>query len=150
VQSLHKLGVTTVIDLRGERRSQSEDERKQAESLGMKFLLIPGNGWAPPTDAQVAQFFQAIAERPQRTIFIHCWFGEDRTGVFIATYRIAFEDWTPQQALAEMRDFRFNSFWHPAMIDYVKHFPERLASSGLLAPYRTPPASLSSPATSTH
>ena len=150
VQSLHKLGVTTIIDLRGERRSQSEEEKKQAESLGMKFLLIPGNGWSPPTDAQIAQFFAAIAQRPQQTIFIHCWFGEDRTGVFIATYRMAFEHWTPQQALAEMRDFRFNSLWHPSMIDYVRHFPGRLASSEVLAPYRALPPSATSASTTEH
>jgi len=29
---------------------ESSNEKKEAESRGMKFVLIPGNGWSPPTD----------------------------------------------------------------------------------------------------
>ncbi len=102
----------------------------------MQFVLIPGNGWTPPTDEQMAQFFAIIAQQPEHTIFIHCWLGGDRTGVFLAAYRIAFEHWTPEQALQEMHQFHFKSFWHPAMRAYVRKFPERLATSPALAPYR--------------
>jgi hypothetical protein len=63
---------------------------------------------------------------------------------------MAFDHWTPQQALAEMHDFHFNSFWHPAMVDYVKHFPERLATSEALAPYRGLPPTASQASTSAH
>lgn len=103
----------------------------------MKYILIPGNGWSPPSDKQMAEFFAAIAKRPQQTIFIHCWLGSDRTGVFLAAYRIAFEHWSPKQALAEMHEFHFKSFWHPAMNDYIREFPNRLATSEALAPYRS-------------
>jgi tyrosine-protein phosphatase SIW14 len=150
MRSLQKLGVTTVIDLRGEDRNASDNEKKQAESLGMQFLLIPGDGWSNPSDAQIAEFFSAFAQRPQQLIFVHCWLGEDRTGVFVAAYRIAFEHWTPQQAVAEMHDFHFNTIWHPSMQDYIKHFPERLATSQKLAPYRSLPPPASSPSTAPH
>ena len=136
VEELKKLGVTTIIDLRGESRGKSERELQEAHSLGMQFVLIPGDGWAPPSDEQMAQFFSILAERPKHTIFIHCYFGSDRTGVFIAAYRMAFEHWTPGQALAEMYAFHFKGFWHPAMKEYIRTFPERLAASPALAPYR--------------
>ena len=84
----------------------------------------------------MAQFFSLLAERPKHTIFIHCYFGSDRTGVFIAAFRLAFEHWTPGQALAEMYAFHFQGFWHPAMKEYIRTFPERLAASPALAPYR--------------
>lgn len=136
MQALKKLAVTTIVDLRGESRATSE--REEAHSLGLQFVLIPGDGWSPPSDEQMAQFFSLVAERPKHTIFIHCWFGSDRTGVFIAAYRIAFDHWKPDQALAEMYAFHFKGLWHPAMKEYIRKFPERLAASRALAPYRVP------------
>jgi protein tyrosine phosphatase (PTP) superfamily phosphohydrolase (DUF442 family) len=136
MQQLKDLGIDTVVDLRGERPGTLETERKRAESLGIHIVNIAGDGWSPPRDEQVAQFFSMIQEKPRRRIFVHCWFGSDRTGVFIALYRIAFEAWTPEQAVAEMRAFHFKSFWHPAMKAYVRDFPVRLASSPALAPFR--------------
>jgi protein tyrosine phosphatase (PTP) superfamily phosphohydrolase (DUF442 family) len=136
VRSLQKLGITMIVDLRGEFRRESAHEKEEAESLGIKFVLIPGNGWSPPRDEQIAQFFAFIAAHPQDTIFVHCWLGGDRTGVFFAAYRIAFEQWTAEKAVAEMHQFHFKSFWHPAMKGYVEEFPDRLATSPTLAPYR--------------
>jgi tyrosine-protein phosphatase SIW14 len=136
VRSLKKLGITMIVDLRGEFRRESANEKKEAEALGMKFVLIPGNGWSPPKDEQMAQFFALVAAHPQDTIFVHCWLGGDRTGLFLAAYRIAFEQWSAEKAVAEMHEFHFKSFWHPAMKSYVEEFPERLATSPALAPYR--------------
>jgi tyrosine-protein phosphatase SIW14 len=136
VKQLKKLGIDTIVDLRSERRNTMEKERKLAESLGMRLVHIPGNGWSPPRDEQIAQFFSLVRERPRRKIFVHCWLGSDRSGVFLATYRIAFDGWTPEQALQEMRSFHFKGFWHPAMKAYIRNFPERLASSPALASFR--------------
>jgi tyrosine-protein phosphatase SIW14 len=136
MHALKAMGVTMIVDLRGEFRKGSTKEKKLAESLGMKFVLIPGNGWSPPTDEQMAQFFAIIAHRPEHIVFVHCWLGGDRTGVFLAAYRIAFEHWTPEQALEEMHVFHFKAFWHPAMKSYIKGFPHRLATSPALAEYR--------------
>jgi protein tyrosine phosphatase (PTP) superfamily phosphohydrolase (DUF442 family) len=136
IQQLKKLGIDTIVDLRGERRSVREEESKRAEALGIHLVNIPGNGWSPPTDEQVAQFFSLVGGQSKKRIYIHCWFGSDRTGVFIALYRIAFDGWTPDQALVEMHDFHFKGFWHPAMTSYVRDFPERLAHSPALAQFR--------------
>ena len=136
LDALEKLGVDTIVDLRGEFHSTMETERARAESRGMRLISIPGNGWSPPTDKQIAQFFSLIREQPRHRIFIHCWLGGDRTGVFIAAYRIAFEAWTPEQALREMHAYHFKGFWHPAMTAYVRGFPDRLQHSPVLAPFQ--------------
>ena len=138
VEQLKKLGIETIVDLRGERRGTMERERTQAESLGMRLVNIPGNGWSPPTDEQMAQFFSVIRETPRRRIFVHCWLGGDRSGVFLGAYRIAFQEWTPELALEEMRAFHFKGFLHPAMKAYIRGFPDRLAHSPVLAPFRNP------------
>jgi tyrosine-protein phosphatase SIW14 len=136
LKNLRRLGIDTIVDLRGEFRSTMKKERANAEKLGMRLLFIPGNGWSPPKDEQVAEFFALVAERPQHKIFVHCWLGGDRSGVFLAAYRIAFDGWTPEQALAEMPRFRYHGFWHPAMTRYIRDFPARLRRSPVLARYR--------------
>jgi protein tyrosine phosphatase (PTP) superfamily phosphohydrolase (DUF442 family) len=136
IDELKKLGIDTIVDLRGERHGLMMRERKHAQSLGMVFVNIPGNGWSVPSDEQLVQFFRLLRVRPQRHIFIHCWLGGDRVGVFLAAYRIAFEGWMPDQALHEMHMFHFHGFWHPAMTSYIKAFPEHLATSPSLAQFR--------------
>jgi tyrosine-protein phosphatase SIW14 len=46
---------------------------------------------------------------------VHCYYGEDRTGVMVATYRIAQQNWTPEQAAAEMNSFGFHYHLYPGM-----------------------------------
>lgn len=139
---LKNLGIRTIVDLRGEDASAREREKKEAESLGLRFVSIPVSGWSPPTNEQVAQFLSLFRERPDEKVFVHCRFGDDRTGVFVATYRMAIEKWPAEQALKEMYFFGFNGFWHPAMIEFVRDFPARLHAAPALATFgaASPPA----------
>jgi len=139
IEDLKKLGIVTIVDLRGERRGLMEKERAHAESLGMRLVHIPGTGWTAPRDEQIAQFFALVSERPRRKIFIHCWFGGDRDGMFVAAYRIAFDGWTAEETIYEMKAFHYKEFLHPNMKWYVRKFPERLAKSPVLAAYRQTP-----------
>ncbi len=136
LEQLKKLGVEMIVDLRAERRGLIKKEREHAESLGMQFVNIPGNGWSNPSDEQVAQFFTLLQPTSGHRIFVHCWLGGDRAGVFIAAYRIAFDGWTADQAIHEMRQFHFNAFWHPNMTRYVRDFPARLARTPSLESFR--------------
>ena len=140
LSELKMLGITTIVDLRGEDHEKVAWERKRAESLGMRFVHIPVSGWAPPTDEQVAQFLSLLRDNPGQKIFVHCRFGEDRTSVFIAAYRIASEKWPAEQAIREMYFFGFNGSWHPSMKVFVQEFPSRLNSAPGLAPLRAPPS----------
>jgi protein tyrosine/serine phosphatase len=99
LSELKKLGITTIVDLRGEDPEKVEWEREVAESLGMRFVHIPVSGWSPPTNEQVVQFLSLFRDNPGQKIFVHCRFGDDRTGVFVATYRMAFEKWPAERAL---------------------------------------------------
>ena len=135
--SLKAMGITTIVDLRGEDREKLEWERKLSESLGLRFVHIPVSGWSPPTDDQLVQFLSLLRGDPQQKIFVHCRFGDDRTSVFIAAYRVALEKWPAEQALKEMYFFGFNGFWHPAMKTFVREFPARMNSAPTLAPLHT-------------
>ena len=137
LSELKLLGVTTIVDLRGEDQEKVTWERNRAESLGMRFVPIPVSGWSPPTDEQVVQFLSLFRGEPGQKVFVHCRFGDDRTGVFVATYRMTFEKWSAEQAVKEMYFFGFNGFWHPAMKSFIRDFPARLNSSPSLASLRS-------------
>ncbi|PYT44248.1 MAG: hypothetical protein DMG45_04565 [Acidobacteria bacterium] len=140
LSELKLLGINTIVDLRGEDREKIDWERKRAESLGIRFVHIPVSGWSPPTDEQVVQFLSLFRGEPGQKVFVHCRFGDDRTGVFVATYRMALEKWSAEQAMKEMYFFGFNGFWHPAMKSFIRGFPARLNSSPSLASLRSPPS----------
>jgi len=131
---LKKLGITTIVDLRGEDREKYEWERKEAESMGMRFVRLPVSGWSPPSDEQVAKFLELFHDDPKQKVFVHCLFGDDRTGVFVATYRMAVDKWSPEQAMGEMYFFGFNGFWHPSMKKFIRDFPNHLRSASAFAP----------------
>jgi tyrosine-protein phosphatase SIW14 len=133
---LKKIGITTIVDLREENPAQIAWEQKAAESLGIRFLHIPVPGWSPPTDEQVAQFLSVFRENPREKVFVHCHFGDDRTGVFVATYRMAYEKLPPDQALKEMYHFGFNGMWHPSMASFVRDFPAQLMAAPTLSSFK--------------
>jgi tyrosine-protein phosphatase SIW14 len=143
---LKRLGITTVIDLRGNAKP-IEWERQQTESQGMRFLSIPVGGFSAPSDQQLVQFLSIFRGDPNEKVFVHCYYGDDRTGVFIASYRIALDKWSAAQAAHEMYFFGFNGRWQPRMKSFVLSFPERFASAPAFATLKTeklaPPSSQS-------
>ena len=78
------------MDLRGERQGTVRTERTRAAALGMRPVNIRASGWSPPENDQLVQFFSLLQQRPQEKIYVHSWLGDDRTGVFLAAYRMAF------------------------------------------------------------
>ena len=65
------------------------------------------------------QFLRLAADRAAQPLFIHGQRGADRTGAFVAAYRMVIEGWTAADAEAELRHFGFNSFHHniPAFLE---------------------------------
>lgn len=138
LSELKKLGIQTIVDLRAEDPSRVAWESRRSESLGMRFVHIPVNAWSPPTGEQVAEFLSIVHGDPRQKIFVHCHFGEDRTGVFVAAYRIALDQWSSEQAVKEMYFFGFHGFWHPSMKSFVLQFPAHLNSAPAFASFRSP------------
>jgi protein-tyrosine phosphatase len=108
-EELKRPGIMIVVDLRNSKpltRETSETrEQLKVEATGMRYVEIPTSAFLGPTDFQVATFLRLLPAHPNDKIFVHCYFGDDRTGVMIATYRMADEHWTSEQAYNEMRAF---------------------------------------------
>ena len=119
-QSLSKLGVKTVINLR-EAGSRSRSEQALVEAAGMRYVSVPLSGIKAPSDAQVSRLLAALDDSSAGPVFIHCRRGADRTGTVLACYRIAHDHWENAKALSEARSFGM-SWLEKAMQHYVLHY----------------------------
>ncbi len=142
-RGLKNSGVEMVVNFRNEPDGIAA-ERRQVESLGIRYISIPWSSWHRPASLKVAEFLELLRANPQKKIFVHCHHGADRTGVMVAAYRIAVEHWTPPQALAEMRVYHFHSFWLHHLKKYVEGFPQQLAADPAFRALR-PAAQASAP-----
>ena len=127
-RSLAKKGINIVVELRGSRDS----ERRTVNHLGMQYVPMP---WkcSFPKDKVFAQFLRLLRDNPGKKIFVHCRLGDDRTGMMVASYRMAREGWSAERAEKEMEKFGFN-FAHrrlicPGLSSYEEKFPHRFKTS---------------------
>ena len=131
---LKKQGIDIVVSFR-ENPQQIADERRAVEAAGMRFVSIPWSAEDAPRNAQVAAFLELLRDNPHKKVFAHCHRGAERTGVMIATYRIASETWAPQEGVKEMAFFGFRGFWFRGYKKYVLSFPGQLNSDPALLPF---------------
>jgi len=117
IEQLAKLGIKTIIDLRGN-GDRSEKEQELATRLGMRYYNIPMSGWSRPSDAQINKFLGLVNDQSNWPVFVHCRRGAERTGVVSAVYRLTYDSWTADQAYAEMKRYGFRR-WHFWLKDYV-------------------------------
>jgi tyrosine-protein phosphatase SIW14 len=115
-EGLAKLGIKTVIDLRGER-----SEASAVEHTGMHYIRLPWSGYKAPDEAQIAMVLSLLNDNSAWPVFVHCRRGADRTGTAIACYRIAHDHWTNQQALTEAKTFGMSSM-EVAMQRFILNF----------------------------
>lgn len=127
-EALSKMGVDIVVDTRGNRK---KSEGKVVKKLGMKYVAIPWH--CPfPHDDDFARFLKLLKENPGKKVFVHCRLGDDRTGMMIASYRMAVEGWSATDAMMEMRHFGFTLDHHficPRLASYEESFPKRFKNN---------------------
>jgi len=125
-RTLQAMGVNIVVDMHGNRSEQSV-----VEKLGMQYVSLAWNARSP-SDEVIARFLRVIDENPDKKIFVHCRRGIDRTGMAIASYRMAKEGWSAEEAMKEMQLFGFSGFHHllfPTLVRFERDFPEHLKTS---------------------
>ncbi|HWB85976.1 MAG TPA: tyrosine-protein phosphatase [Bryobacteraceae bacterium] len=100
-QTLAKMGVKTVIDLRREDEHSTTAEAQAVAAAGMVYVNVPMKGVVAPSDAQITKVLALL--NSGEPVFVHCKKGVDRTGTVIACYRIAHDRWQRKQALSEAK-----------------------------------------------
>jgi protein tyrosine phosphatase (PTP) superfamily phosphohydrolase (DUF442 family) len=122
LESLAKMGIDIVVDGRLTGKSK---EGEAATELGMKFVALPWHCMYP-RDEVFARFLALVRNNPDKRIFVHCRYGDDRTGMMIAAYRMAVQGWTWEEARKEMNAFGFHHTICASLVRYEKNFPRRL------------------------
>jgi len=137
--ALASMGINIVVDLRGSREGESERVAK----LGMRYVAIPWH--CPfPKDETFARFLILLRQNPGKKVFVHCRLGDDRSGMMVAAYRMAEQNWTAIEAKKEMEAFGFSISHHlicPSLSSYEESFPQRFRSDPAFDGLRAPAAS---------
>jgi tyrosine-protein phosphatase SIW14 len=116
-------GIKTVISLRDEDKQSDDvdDEEAVCRRAGVQvYETISPKGWEEengvvPMEANLKRFADRLDEistdpqtkepRPTypRPILIHCFAGIHRTGSHVAVYRVKYDNYTPAEAVAELK-----------------------------------------------
>lgn len=100
--SAEKLGIKTVLSFQ---ILSFDTVLEESEQSGLILLHVP----MIPTSVSEDNLVDALkliytAEKP---VLVHCLHGSDRTGITVAMYRVIFQNWTKEEAKAEMTEEQF-------------------------------------------
>ena len=93
---LVSMGIRTVINA----RSEDYDSAGLAATK-INYMHLPMSAFNAH-DREVIAFLRIVTDKSTGPVFLHCQHGSDRTGLLCAMYRIAVQDWSKAQAIAEM------------------------------------------------
>jgi len=113
---LQRMGIKSVINLR-----TFHSDAEHCQQHGLRCFQIHEKAWHPE-DEDTVEFLRLVTDPANQPVFVHCQHGADRTGVSIATYRIAVQGWSKDAAIEEMTQggFGFHSIW-TNLVTYVRN-----------------------------
>jgi protein tyrosine/serine phosphatase len=123
VRALAAIGVKTIVDLRPA-NERAGKEKTDAEALGIKYINVPMNGFHAPAGETVDRVLTTLNDAAAWPVFVHCQYGEDRTGTVIACYRIRHDGWNNDKALAEAKKLGMH-LWETGMKKFILAFPSQ-------------------------
>ncbi len=129
---ISKYGIKTVIDLRDtqNQKTNREEEKKAIDKIdGTRYVNITSP--QVPTKENLKLFYKVLDEPSNYPVLIHCYHGLGRTMLYVALYRIEYENYTNEDARRLTRPYPVESFLHHSsfskgrekgrfLIDYVK------------------------------
>ncbi|HEX7175277.1 MAG TPA: tyrosine-protein phosphatase [Pyrinomonadaceae bacterium] len=128
VRRLPALGVRTVVNLRAADEN-SHAEEAEARAAGLQYFNVPLPPYARPDDEQIERALALIDAPENRPVFVHCKYGEDRTGTVVAAYRISREGWTYKRAAVEAEQQGMSRMQFE-MKDFIADYYEKTVSGG--------------------
>ncbi len=112
-------GVKTIIDLRFGKR-HSKEERRSAKLLGLNYIHMP-LGYFIPSKKKIARILSIIRNPVHQPVFVHCRYGEDRTSMMVAIYRMQDHGVSLEDAEDDMLQHNFKP-WLVNLARAVAHF----------------------------
>ena len=107
---LKRLGIRTILDIRGNTPITSKWERRKAEAHGFKYINTP-MGFRPLRDGSADPALEALANEADYPLFLHCQLDRDRTSALIAAYRVQYQGWDIDSAADEAYEFGIRRYF---------------------------------------
>ena len=100
-----RYGVGTVVNLNDK---TTNDELVATVALGMDYLPLPiKTSDLPPEKLLVfLRTVEDARDAGRGPVFVHCQFGQDRTGAAVGVYRVLENGWTAERATAEKNEYQ--------------------------------------------
>lgn len=124
VPFLKELGIKTVLSFDNDLK-RVQEEQEFLEEAGIKLIPIPWSGWNDPNDETIKKIHEIMNASELQPLLVHCKRGQERTGVAIASWRIASQGWGFNRAYQEMKSHGFRSFQYGHLKNYVFDFAKR-------------------------
>ncbi len=121
-ETLKKLGIKTVVNLRNE-----HSEKQDVEAVGMKSKEVPFTTLSINPE-KVKKVLAILKDTSNHPVFFHCMEGKDRTGVIAAVYRMEVDGWSYEDADAEMLSYGFHQVWSK-LREFVEDYGKRGANA---------------------
>jgi rhodanese/phosphatase family protein len=107
---LRRLGIRTILDIRGNTPLASLRERRRSEAHGFTYLHVR-MGFRPLRDGTGDRVVAAMADEAYYPLYVHCQLDRDRTSAAIAGYRVQVEGWDIPSAEADARSFGIRGYF---------------------------------------
>jgi len=135
--TIKSLGIRTVINLMEEspdpilhphyfaRASVKESDvvtGTGARYVAMTVEYLPRNRAQFEKPETIDRYLAILDDPKSYPVLIHCKAGLHRTGVLVALYRMEYEGWTKERALAELRANGFGEFASSSANEYIQQY----------------------------
>jgi protein-tyrosine phosphatase len=102
-------------------------ESELCSKHGVRYVKIlvdylPRNHARHKRPTGIERFLAVMDDPTSYPVLIHCKAGLHRTGVLVAVYRMEYEGWTWQEALAEVRRHGFGEFAATSSNEYIRQY----------------------------
>jgi protein tyrosine phosphatase (PTP) superfamily phosphohydrolase (DUF442 family) len=104
-RALEAAGIRTVVNLR-----HDHDDLPLLAGTRLKYLWVPARTWDPEL-TDIVLFLKVMADTANWPVYVHCAQGRDRTGYAVGSYRIVVQGWPADDAIEEMKNFKWNRVW---------------------------------------
>ena len=105
-KELKKMGIKTIVD-----PSFFTWSRDDVHGHGFRYVHVTPFQPNDPKVEPLIEFLKLMEDRENHPVFVHCLTGGDRTGAYVAIYRMHVQKWPKGKAIAEMNVYGFRKDW---------------------------------------